>query len=160
MREYRKNRTNSNMISFFTQDITFSLCRQHRVGKWIKEVLSKHQNAPGEINIIFCSDDYLLEMNKGFLKHHYYTDVITFDHAAHYMNGKISGDIFISIDTVKANAIEFGVSFEEELLRVIAHGILHLLGFKDDTPENCLLMRQQEDAALLLIPPVNIRRYD
>lgn len=112
---------------------------------WLREVVSAYSYEVGTISFIFCTDGYILEMNRQYLQHDYYTDVITFD----YTEGKvISGDIFISLDTVASNACEYNVSFEEELFRVIVHGVLHLIGFKDATDVQQTEMRQAEDKAL------------
>ena len=96
----------------------------------------------GDVNIIFCSDNYILDINIRYLQHDYFTDIITFD----YCEDKIlSGDLFISIDSVQENAKEYGSDFEEELHRVIVHGILHLIGYDDHTPEDQKIMRSKED---------------
>ena len=96
----------------------------------------------GDISIIFCSDPYILDINQRYLQHDYFTDIITFD----YCEGKVlSGDLFISIDTVRENAAEYGASFEEELNRVMVHGLLHLIGYDDHTPEEQKEMRSKED---------------
>ena len=101
----------------------------------------------GDISIIFCSDNYILDVNIRYLHHDYFTDVITFD----YCEGdKLSGDLFISIDSVRENAIEFGTEFDEELHRVIVHGLLHLIGYDDHTPEDQKGMREKEDYYLSL----------
>jgi len=96
----------------------------------------------GDLCIIFCSDDYILDINRDYLNHDYYTDIITFDYC---VDTTISGDLFISFDRVKDNAQEFGVDWKEELLRVIYHGTLHLCGYKDKTDEDILLMRIKEN---------------
>ena len=96
----------------------------------------------GDISIIFCSDPYILDINQRYLQHDYFTDIITFD----YCEGKVlSGDLFISIDTVRENAAEYGASFEEELNRVMVHGLLHLIGYDDHTPAEQQEMRSKED---------------
>ena len=101
----------------------------------------------GDISIIFCSDNYILDVNIRYLHHDYFTDVITFD----YCEGeRLSGDLFISIDSVRENAIEFGTEFDEELHRVIVHGLLHLIGYDDHTPEDQNVMRAKEDYYLSL----------
>ena len=104
-----------------------------------------HKKLVGDINIIFCSDDYLYEMNKIYLNHDYYTDVITFPYN---IGNKIEGDIFISIDRVKDNAQIYSTTFDNELSRVIIHGILHLIGFNDKSEEEQKQMREQEDICL------------
>ena len=96
----------------------------------------------GDINVIFCSDNYILDVNMKYLQHDYFTDIITFD----YCEGKVlSGDLFISVDSVRENSIEFGTDFEEELHRVIVHGVLHLIGYDDHTEEDKKVMRQKEN---------------
>jgi rRNA maturation RNase YbeY len=115
--------------------------------QWLEQVVSGYSYKIDALSFIFCHDDYLLKINQQYLNHDYYTDVITFD----YTEGrKISGDIFISIDMVQANAIEYKTTYEEELYRVIVHGVLHLMGFKDKSDEEILLMRQNEAKALEL----------
>ena len=102
----------------------------------------------GDISYIFCSDEKILEINREYLDHDYYTDIITFDYTE---KNRISGDIFISIDTVKSNADEFKVSYEEELHRIIIHGILHLCGINDKGPGEREIMTQKENEALVLL---------
>jgi rRNA maturation RNase YbeY len=119
-----------------------------KLTNWIKKVLGFYYKQPGNINIIFCTNEYLRKINKTYLKHNYYTDVITFS----YDSGKkISGDIFISLQQVKDNANIYSVSFETELLRVIIHGILHLIGFDDKNVKEEKIMRKNEDFALKLL---------
>ncbi len=101
----------------------------------------------GDISIIFCSDNYILDVNIRYLHHDYFTDVITFDYCE---GNKLSGDLFISIDSVRENSIEFGTEFDEELHRVIVHGVLHLIGYDDHTPEDQKIMRAKEDYYLSL----------
>lgn len=137
------------MISFQNQSISFRLKDKTRLKAWIKTVTEKEKHRLGDINYIFCSDDELLEINIQHLNHNTYTDIITFD----YTEGdKISGDIFISIDRVEENAKKFKVSFEEELHRVMIHGILHLCGYKDKSKADAELMRKKENGALKLFP--------
>jgi len=114
-------------IKFFSEN-SFKLKKKRDTSTWIKQVIQFHQKSPGEISFIFCTDDQLLEINQTYLKHFYYTDVITFN----YNDGiVISGDIYISTDRIVENAKNYKVSFENELYRVMVHGILHLLGFED-----------------------------
>jgi rRNA maturation RNase YbeY len=118
------------------------------VQQWLEKVVSGHSRKIGPLAFIFCNDEYLLKINQQYLGHDYYTDVITFD----YTRGRnISGDIFISLDTVQSNAMEFGTTYEEELHRVIVHGVLHLMGFKDKSDDEANLMRQNENMALELL---------
>lgn len=114
---------------------------------WLSEVCSLHQNTLGEICLIFCSDEYLLNINRDHLNHDYYTDIITFD----YSNTEVSGDLFISVDRVRENAELINEDFERELNRVVVHGVLHLLGFKDKSEAESQTMRNNENAALELI---------
>ncbi len=112
---------------------------------WIRAVAADYNKRLGEITYIFCDDKRILEVNKEFLQHDYYTDIITFDYSA---GNTIAGDIFISLDTVKSNAEEVGVTFEEELHRIIIHGILHLTGQEDKTPQTRAEMTNKENKAL------------
>lgn len=130
------------MINYFFEDTNFKFNKRRATSKWLKSAIALENKKLGDISIIFCSDDYLLEINKQYLSHDYYTDVITFN----YCEGDlISGDIFISVDTIKANAEEYGASFDNELCRVMVHGLLHLIGYDDDCESNQLIMRQKED---------------
>ncbi len=135
------------MISFQNQSISFKLKDKTRLKAWIKTVTEKEKHRLGDINYIFCSDDELLEINIQHLNHNTYTDIITFDYTE---GNKISSDIFISIDRVEENAKKFKVSFEEELHRVMIHGILHLCGYKDKSKADAELMRKKENASLKL----------
>jgi rRNA maturation RNase YbeY len=134
------------MIQYISEDVTLPEIPKQKISRWIKKTALEYGKRAGEIAYIFCSDKYMLEVNNQYLKHDYYTDIITFD----YSEGSvISGDIFISIDTVKSNALEFKVSFEEELNRIMIHGILHLCGQDDKTPEMRLEMTKKENSALM-----------
>ena len=130
------------MISFHIIKNGFKLKNRQEIRKWLKDVISAELRKPGQIDIIFCSDDYLLELNKQQLNHNYYTDVLTFNYSEE--STIISGDIFISTDRVKENAHYFNVEEDEELLRVVVHGILHLVGYNDETDTEILLMRKKE----------------
>jgi len=136
------------MISFQNQSISFKLKDKTRLKAWIKTVTEKEKHRLGDINYIFCSDDELLEINIQHLNHNTYTDIITFDYTEGH---KISSDIFISVDRVEENAKKFKVSFEEELHRVMIHGILHLCGYKDKSKADAELMRKKENGALRLL---------
>lgn len=132
-------------ISFTSQYKTFKLVKSATIKKWIDTVIKKEKRKLGEIHYFFVSDEDLLKMNKQFLKHNTYTDIITFD----YCEGKtINGDIFISIDRIKENAIKFKTEFNDELHRVLIHGVLHLCGYKDKTKKDALLMRKMEENSL------------
>jgi rRNA maturation RNase YbeY len=131
-------------ISFAVQT-TFTLKNRTILKNWIKRTIERNNKQLGEISYIFCSDEQLLEINKEFLNHDYYTDIITFDYSEADI---VSGDLFISIDRIKDNAKTLDVSYQEELHRVIIHGILHLLGFKDKTDEESQNMRLLENECL------------
>ena len=136
------------MIRYFQKDTSFDLKSKLVIKKWIKSVIGQRGKRCRDINVIFCSDPSILEINIQFLGHDYYTDIITFD----YCEGKdISGELYISIDTVQANAVEYGEDFDRELHRVIIHGILHLLGWDDHSEEDIKEMRKAEDSALDLL---------
>ncbi len=129
-------------ISFFFEE-TKPIKLQKKVLKNTVDFLIQNENKhAGEITVVFCSDDYLLKINEQYLNHNYYTDIVTFDYVE---NSVISGDLFISVDRVNENASQLGVNFDEELYRVIFHGILHLCGFKDKTNAEKRLMREKED---------------
>ena len=133
-------------INFYSEN-DFVLADHRKYEKWIECVIASEEKKLEEISYIFCDDEYLLNLNEEFLKHDTYTDIITFD----YSVGKIlQGDIYISTERVKENSDEFNVSFEEELRRVIIHGVLHLCGYKDKTKEQSLLMRQKEEEKMEL----------
>lgn len=136
------------MTRYFTEDIRFSFKNRRVYNRWIKHIVSSESKLLKDLNIIFCSDDYLLDINQKFLAHDYYTDIITFD----YSEGNyISGDLFISIDSVRDNAKHFGVDFQTELDRVIAHGVLHLLKYDDHCDEDIKMMRAKEDHYISII---------
>jgi probable rRNA maturation factor len=135
------------MINFFNEDVDFVLKDKLKIKRWIKQVVETEQNKLGDINIIFCSDDHLLEVNKQYLNHDYYTDIITFN----YNTEKINGDLFISLDRVNDNANTNNVPRGTELLRVIIHGVLHLLGYNDKTKKEETIIRAKEDAFLELL---------
>lgn len=125
----------------FNYETDFQLENESKYEDWIDSIIESEDKEPGEINYIFCDDDYLLEINKQYLDHDTLTDIISFDYC---IGDLISGDIFISIDRVKDNAQEYDVLFNNELLRVMSHGILHYCGYKDKTQEEQLLMRAKE----------------
>jgi len=133
------------MIRFETDDCFMPSLNQAKVAGWIAGVAASHGKKAGEINYVFCSDSKMLEHNKKFLEHDFYTDIITFDYSK---DNCISGDIFIGTETVASNAALLGLSAEQELFRVIIHGVLHLCGFKDKSPKDEFIMHEQEDIAL------------
>src|SRR4051812_6213909 len=119
-------------ITFFEEDIRYTLKNKTKVRQWIKETIVAEGYELDELTYIFCSDAYLLQINQQYLDHDTYTDIITFDNSSE--KGRITGDIFISIDRIKENAVKFDQSVTDELHRVIIHGTLHLLGYKDKSP--------------------------
>ena len=129
-------------VQFFSQNISFGLKKKNAVRKFLLSIIQKEKKKCGEINFIFCNDEFLLALNKKFLKHTSLTDILTFQYPD---SKKLSSDIFISIPRVKENAKNFGVQFENELHRVMIHGILHLCGYKDKTSGKKKEMRKQEN---------------
>ncbi|MDH6311418.1 putative rRNA maturation factor [Parabacteroides sp. PFB2-10] len=135
------------MICYYAEDIAFPPIKRRKVSQWIKAVAATYGQTVGDISYIFCSDEKILEVNRQYLEHDYFTDIITFD----YTEGKrISGDLFISLETVKTNAEKFGTTYEEELHRTIIHGILHLCGIDDKGPGEREIMEENENKALAL----------
>lgn len=139
------------MIHFHTQEIQFILKNKTLLKQWIKSTIEKKKRKTGEINFIFCSDVYLLNINKQYLHHDTYTDIITFDCSQENVKLNISGEVYISIERVKENALKFSKSFEDELHRILIHGTLHLLGYKDKTKIAKAEMTKQEDLCLAIL---------
>lgn len=141
---------NYSKIYFFSESITFQLKGKKKIKKWISDVVLQQKHVVGNITFVFCSDEYLLEINQHYLNHDTLTDVISFDYseAIDKMKKLISGEIYISIPRVKENAKLNKQSFMQELYRVIIHGILHFCGFKDKKQEDKKLMRKMEDESL------------
>lgn len=135
-------------IHFFSEDIPFQLANKLRRKRWLKQLASAAGFQIKELNYIFCSDEYLYQMNVDYLNHDTYTDIITFDNAE--KTNELEGDIFISVDRVRENAKTVQVSEEVELTRVLSHGLLHLMGYKDKTKEQASLMRSKEEEAIEL----------
>jgi len=136
------------MIDFNFENIDPVELDFDRVSDWVSQIVSRETKAPGDITYVFCDDEYILEVNRQYLDHDYYTDIITFD----YSEGDVvSGDLFISLDTVRSNSELFSTPFLQELHRVIIHGVLHLCGYKDKTEEDERLMREKENEALRFI---------
>ncbi len=135
------------MVRYYCEDVKFLFKNKIANNRWLKMVAGSEIKTLGDISIIFCSDNYILDVNIRYLHHDYFTDVITFDYCE---GNKLSGDLFISIDSVRENSIEFGTEFDEELHRVIVHGVLHLIGYDDHTPEDQKIMRAKEDYYLSL----------
>ncbi|MDR1678929.1 MAG: rRNA maturation RNase YbeY [Prevotellaceae bacterium] len=143
------------MITYQSEDAKLPNISKRQTTNWIKTIAQQYDRKIGDVNYIFCSDEKILEINREYLQHDYYTDIITFDYSEPEVfrpqgekNDKISGDIFISLDTVTSNAEKFKVSFEQELHRVIIHGILHLCGQKDKSPADRAEMTRKEEDAL------------
>ena len=130
-------------ISFFEEDISFTLKDKAKVRQWVTDTIIAEGFKLKELNYIFCSDAYLLEINQQYLDHDTYTDIVTFDNSEE--EGKIVSDIFISIERIRENAIKFNVTETTELHRIIIHGALHLLGYKDKSPADKQKMTQKED---------------
>jgi len=135
-------------ISFHSEDVDFQLENEQKTIDWIISTIHQEGKSVTEISYIFCSDAYLHQMNLAYLNHDTYTDIITFDYTE---NSFVSGDIFISIDRVKENANKFNTTFLNELSRVIIHGVLHLVGYKDKSTEQKQVMRSKEDFYLTLL---------
>ena len=133
------------MITFNTDSIEMPALDERKVSRWIRSVAADYGFSVGNINYIFCSDERELEVNRRFLGHDYYTDVITFDYST---PSTLNGDIFISLDTVRSNAELVGTSFDNELLRILIHGVLHLTGQGDKTPKTKAQMTAKEEKAL------------
>ena len=138
-------------LQFFTEEIDFQLPSPDTTHLWIEGILTEHEVSVENVNFIFCSDEYLLEVNRSYLQHDYYTDIITFDNRE-YDDEPLESDIFISIDRVKDNAAGMGIPFLRELHRVIIHGLLHLIGWNDKTQAEKQAMREKEEACLSLHP--------
>ena len=137
----------SQSIHFHQEDIFFQIQNIKALRSWIANSIFKENKSVGQLSFIFCSDNYLLKINKKYLNHDFFTEVISFDHSE---ENHISGDIYISIDRVKENAKEFGYSLKDELHRIIIHGLLHLLGYSDKTQELKATMKEKEDFYLSL----------
>ena len=134
------------MINLF-YETNFQLEDREEHSSWLMNVAKSEEKAIHEINYIFCDDEYLLKINQEYLNHNTYTDIISFDNS---VDDDLAGDIFVSIDRVKDNAQKFEVSFKDELRRVMVHGILHFMGYKDKTKEESLTMREKENEKLKL----------
>jgi probable rRNA maturation factor len=133
-------------INFFQEDITFKLPNKLKIKQWIKHIAAEEGYQITDLNYIFCSDEYLYQINLSYLNHATYTDIITFDNSEE--EKKLEGDIFISIERVRENATIQKLTFENEILRVLAHGLFHLCGFKDKSKEEEKVMRQKEDESI------------
>ena len=136
------------MISYQTDGVKMPAIRRRDVSAWIKKVAASHRKKVGDIAYIFCNDERILEVNREYLQHDYYTDIITFDYTEEDV---ISGDLFISLDTVLSNSEQLGVQYEQELYRVIIHGILHLCGINDKGEGEREIMEREENTALAML---------
>jgi len=135
------------MISYYKEDTDFLFKGKNLNNRWLRMVAGSEIRRIGDISIIFCSDNYILDVNMRYLQHDYFTDIITFD----YCEGdKLSGDLFISVDSVRENALYYGTEFADELNRVMVHGLLHLIGYDDHTEEEQKVMREKENYYLSL----------
>lgn len=143
------------MILFFAQNVDMPAINRDEIVRWIEVVAKTYFKRIGDINYIFCDDNEILNLNKKFLGHDYYTDIITFDYTLHQ---KLSGDIYISLDTVKSNSEIFNSYFIEELYRVMIHGILHLCGIEDATDGQRVQMRKAENSALLILSEIRNKK--
>ena len=141
------------MITFQTENIAFPNIKRNETKRWIKKIASEYGKKIGDIHYIFCNDERILEINNQYLAHDYYTDIITFDYSEKDM---ISGDMFISLDTVRSNSEKFGTAYEEELYRVIIHGVLHLCGVEDTSSEGAKKMREEEGFAIAFLRDASI----
>jgi metalloprotein, YbeY/UPF0054 family len=135
------------MVCFQAEDIEMPHIEKERINKWIRNVAESYSKKTGDINYIFCSDEKILDVNRQYLQHDYYTDIITFDYTK---GNKISGDLFISLDTVRTNSEQFNTPYNTELLRVIIHGVLHLCGINDKGPGEREIMEAAENKALTI----------
>jgi rRNA maturation RNase YbeY len=143
------------MIIYNYENIKDPVFPKRKINAWIKKTAENNNKILGDVGYIFCDDARILEVNKQYLKHDYYTDIITFDYSE---NETISGDIFISLDTVKSNSEKFNTDCQNELYRVIIHGILHLCGYKDKSPKDKKLMREKENGALLELEKILVKK--
>lgn len=136
-------------VNYLLENVTMPLIDQEKVKSWLAAVVQRYGREVGTLTYVFCDDEYILEVNKQFLQHDYYTDIITFD----YSNSRrIAGDMVISLDTVRSNAQQLGADYHNELLRVIVHGVLHLCGINDKGLGEREIMEQHENDALAMLP--------
>ncbi|SOD95813.1 rRNA maturation RNase YbeY [Spirosoma fluviale] len=131
------------MIRFFNEDVPYKLAQKQVIRQWLKQQAEAEGFSVGDLNYMFCSDEHVLQVNRDYLQHDYYTDIITFDMSEE--EGKIEGDIFISVERVVDNASKLAVPAEQEMRRILAHGLLHLCGYGDKTDEEAAQMRLKED---------------
>ncbi len=137
-----------NMLHFVTENVDMPAINPAHIENWLRRVAGGYGFALGDITYIFCDDARILEVNRQFLQHDYYTDVITFDYTT---PGRVSGDIYMSLDTIRSNAEMVGVDYMDEVHRILVHGLLHLTGQGDKTPESKAVMTEKEDKALAML---------
>jgi len=137
-------------VSFFNQDVDIKLSNKTKIADWLTKVANGYDQPITQLNYIFCSDQFLLELNKQYLNHDFFTDILTFD--MREPGEELKGDIYVSTDRVAENANRYVVPFEIELYRVMAHGLLHLIGYRDSTESEKQAMKEAEDQALSLLP--------
>lgn len=142
-------------ISYITHNVEMPAIDAEKVKSWIETVAREHGKRVGALTYVFCDDEYILATNNQFLGHDYYTDIITFDYSNSH---RISGDMVISLDTVRSNAEQLGVDYQGELLRVIIHGVLHLCGINDKGPGEREIMERHENEALAMLPENVIKK--
>ena len=142
-------------ISYLAQGVELPPINQTVVNEWIAQVAQRHGRVVGDLTYIFCNDEKILEVNRQYLQHDYFTDIITFDYSS---RKRISGDMFISLDTIKSNAELFERAYNEELMRVVIHGVLHLCGINDKGPGEREIMEMHENEALAILPNNAIER--
>lgn len=130
-------------INFFSEAISFKLKHPRKTSGWIKSTIKREKKSLEQLNFIFCSDEYLLEINKAYLKHNTFTDIITFNQST--IENIIEGDVYLSVDRIKENALSMNIPFDDEIHRVIIHGVLHLIGYDDKSKAAKSLMRKKED---------------
>ena len=143
-------------INFLSEGIDFKPKNQNKLKSWIKMVIDSEGRELASLVYIFCKDSYLLTINQDYLKHKTLTDIITFDYSE---SDQVEGEIYISVERVKENATKFQRSFEEELRRVMIHGVLHILGFKDKNPAQKIVMRKKEEACLSLWSKFHVKQF-
>ncbi|QDK83445.1 rRNA maturation RNase YbeY [Spirosoma sp. KCTC 42546] len=139
------------MIRFFNEDVPYKLPQKQATRQWLNQQAKREGYAVGELNYIFCSDEHVLQVNRDYLHHDYYTDIITFDQSED--ESKLEGDIFVSVERVADNATQLGISADLEMRRVLAHGLLHLCGYGDKTDEEAAQMRAKEEEWLTYYLP-------
>ena len=134
-------------IRFFYEKVDFKITNPRKTVYWIVESARREKRSVSDLNYVFCSDEYLVKLNQEFLAHRTLTDIITFDYS---VGTRISGEIYISLDRIKENSLKFNAGFQEEMLRVMIHGVLHLVGYNDKKPKEAATMRKKEEAYLSL----------